>query len=389
MLLSQNKIVKTLDNHLLGMSLGTYVSSLQRFNQLNVAKQCLLAKSVGSGLWSRIRNRSAGNGKRSNTLDDVVYHDKNEIFITEEDEKRIGSKELELRNRAMLRRQALYQNQLPTEELAETHYMNMGVPDFSPELITANTFWVDYAKWTGEGIGPFLSQSVVASGEVTRFRINLLIQNFIYATKKLCKVIFVLAIVDLPLGEPAKPEMSDPFTPRSHLKHIGACGSPMPITQGTVVITNQCASILTQPISTPSCTDVIILTHTSSSRQRVELFVQVPAGAIPIKGRYTVTQLVDLSPFSIWQTARCDHMKAGVYSLMMHAHITGEYLFYFPETGSYPHLSAYVSKSGELLARSSPTTIVVTNKYNPIDRTSWATIVSRGSTRDVLDQEPK
>ncbi|RUS29327.1 hypothetical protein BC938DRAFT_480792 [Jimgerdemannia flammicorona] len=186
--------------------------------------------------------------------------------------------------------------------------MNMGVPDISPELITANTFWVDYAKWTGEA------------------------------------------------------------NPTKCLKHIGACGSPMPITQGTVVITNQCASILTQPISTPSCTDVIILTNTSSSRQRVELFVQVPAGAIPIKGQYTVTQLVDLSPFSIWQS---------------------EYLFYFPETGSYPHLSAYVSKSGELLARSSPTTIVVTNKYNPIDRTSWATIVSRGSTRDVLDQEPK
>ncbi|RUS29326.1 hypothetical protein BC938DRAFT_480791 [Jimgerdemannia flammicorona] len=45
--------IQTLDNYLLGMSLGTYVSSLQRFNQLNVAKQCLLSRPFDSELFEQ------------------------------------------------------------------------------------------------------------------------------------------------------------------------------------------------------------------------------------------------------------------------------------------------------------------------------------------------
>jgi len=66
-------------------------------------------------------------------------------------------------------------------------------------------------------------------------------------------------------------------------------------------------------------------------------------------------------------------------------YLADKYLFYFPEIGSFPHIPVFISKSGELLAYSISTTVVVTSNPKPIDKKSWTTISSRGSTQDILD----
>ncbi|RUS19884.1 hypothetical protein BC937DRAFT_86775 [Endogone sp. FLAS-F59071] len=437
----QNKIYKTfLDDYLLEVPLDGYASRLYRFNKLNVAEQCLLIKKLGGAeqidfaraLEDIVRTAPSKVEKLEQLFNTVLAgsaldNDKEGIVSpcyeprspryspcspsyspcspsyspcspsyspcspsyspgsvvldggeergaeeTEVKRKRFRDKELNLRQIALNRRQALYQSQGPTEELAETYYWNLGVIETQRSgLISANPFWVDYVKSVGETTGPFLSE------------------NFIYATGNFTEVMFALALIDLPIGEPAEAEVivkNGLVTFRSATpalifhKELKQC-SPNTSSKSIIVVQNyfedqdrfhnddnQKVRKYIDP------TDLrrfviygchIVLTNIKSTRQTVEIFMQVPIGAIPTKGcQYITTQLVAIEPFSIWQD---------------------EYLFYFPETGLFTHIPVYISKSGELLAHSTATTVTITNNPKPIDNTSWASISSYGSTQDVLD----
>ncbi|RUS19243.1 hypothetical protein BC937DRAFT_87784, partial [Endogone sp. FLAS-F59071] len=431
----QNKIYKTfLDDYLLDIPLGGYGSSLRHFNKLNVAEQCLLIRRLGDTeqvyfaraledivkagstnieQYERLFNTVLAGSALDSNKEKMTSESRRSLalfssmdasmaasmpapvgagcvlvgssYLKEEDEDEDDDMGfglfddghrgdlLDLRQLALSRSQALYQSQGATEELAETYYWNRGVRETENSyLISANPFWVDYSKWVGETAGPFLSK------------------NFVYATGSFTEVMFALALVDLPTGEPAEAEViikNELVTFRSITpalifhKELKQC-SPNAHNTSMIVIQNyfedherfyydhdsQKARKYIDP------TDLrrfviygchIVLTNIKSTRQTVEVSMQVPIGAIPIKGRpYITTQLVDIEPFSIWQD---------------------EYLFYFPETGLFPHIPVYISKSGELLAHSTATTVVITDNPKPIDRTSWASISSRGSTQDVLD----
>ncbi|RUS24414.1 hypothetical protein BC938DRAFT_473612 [Jimgerdemannia flammicorona] len=450
----QNKIHRTfLDDYLLDMPLNAYISSFQRFNQLNVAEQCLLVKKIGGEsehartledavkdapidrkefeqLFGTVLAGSALNEvneisdfqpqatasyvgsagfdvatsalvnnadrdrdrirsqvmKNNEECDQDIefglfdcYDDAEDAEMEVEESKPATNAEevkhtglLKLRQLALSRRQALYQNQRPTEELAETHYWGLSVRATTPKLVTVNAFWADYAKWTGKEAGSFLSE------------------NFIYATKNFTEIMFVLALLELPLNEPVEPEIvakdarvSFRSTTPAVIFHkelkqcsISASDRSILVIQNYFVDADRIYYEYDDNKTGRKYIDPkdfrrhivygchIVLTNTSSIRQTIELFFQIPVGAVPVKeSQYIVTQLVDMKPFTIWQD---------------------EYFFYFPKTGSFPHLPVYVSKSGELLAHSPTTTVIVTDKPRPIDRTSWTTIAIHGSSEDVL-----
>lgn len=109
----------------------------------------------------------------------------------------------------------------------------------------------------------------------------------------------------------------------------------------------------------------IVVTNPTSSRQKLDVLVQIPKGAIPVLGkRATATSRIAMEP----------------YSTQRH-----EVFFYFPATGSFPCYPAHVSKSAEVIAHAEGFTCKVVDKLSKVDETSWAYISQWGTPEQVLE----
>ena len=108
----------------------------------------------------------------------------------------------------------------------------------------------------------------------------------------------------------------------------------------------------------------VVLTNPSGNRQRLQVLLQIPIGAMPVgSGFYTRGVYVVLEPYSTQKL---------------------EYYFYFPATGKYPHYPVTVARNDQVVAAAAPFTFNVVERLTRIDKTSWAWLSQNGAPEEVL-----
>ena len=108
----------------------------------------------------------------------------------------------------------------------------------------------------------------------------------------------------------------------------------------------------------------IVLTNPTSSRQKIQLLLQIPHQSLPTNGgKATKTIDLEVDPY---------HTQSV------------DYFFYFPASGEYEHFPAHVSNSERLLASASPKTLTVVDKPTRVDRQSWDYVSQFASSDEVL-----
>ena len=109
----------------------------------------------------------------------------------------------------------------------------------------------------------------------------------------------------------------------------------------------------------------IVVTNPTSSKKKVEVLLQIPAGALPVAdGQYTHSIHLDLDPY---------HTQ------------TLEYRFYFPLPGKFAHYPVQVAGEWRGARLSRPRSCSTSSsELTKIDKQSWDYISQYGSEDDVL-----
>jgi hypothetical protein len=108
----------------------------------------------------------------------------------------------------------------------------------------------------------------------------------------------------------------------------------------------------------------VILTNPTANPQKLELLMQIPAGALPVQnGFYTKSVFMNLAPYSTNST---------------------EYFFYFPLPGEYAHYPVQAAKNEKIVAFTQPETLIVVEKLTKADTASWDYISQNGTADEVI-----
>lgn len=108
----------------------------------------------------------------------------------------------------------------------------------------------------------------------------------------------------------------------------------------------------------------VFASNPTPHKRRVQLLLQVPAGAIPVvKAAATRTVSLELEPFA---TARLD------------------YAFYFPASGDFAHCPVHATEKGVAVAHAEPRRMQVAATPSRVDTTSWDDVAQRGTAEAVL-----
>lgn len=109
----------------------------------------------------------------------------------------------------------------------------------------------------------------------------------------------------------------------------------------------------------------IILTNPSPRPQQVELFWQIPAGAMPLGGGLASdSRAVTIKPFAVELIS---------------------YEFYFPLPGDFVHYPACVASDGRVVGRGEPRSFQVVEVPSTIDEASWEAIAQSGSAEQIAE----
>ncbi len=253
-----------------------------------------------------------------------------------------------------------------TMEWAESNYFHLVIEQQTPGVITTNSFWKDLAAH--DPADPFYST------------------NMAEATHTMHEMLAALALLDLP------------FTAGDHKTNFkGAqmtltAASPMIVYHEEIQPATKVAehsSILVSEnffrngdrfriengeqidkfVSEEFLIDTvygcqIVVTNPTSSKKKVDVLLQIPAGALPVSnGQFTRSVHIDLEPY---------HTQ------------TLEYYFYFPLPGKFAHYPVQVATGGEVLAFAAPFTFNAVRLLTNIDKQSWDYISQYGTPDDVL-----
>jgi len=108
----------------------------------------------------------------------------------------------------------------------------------------------------------------------------------------------------------------------------------------------------------------VVVTNPTSSRRKLQVLTQVPAGAIPVsKGKDTRTFYILLEPYRTQ---------------------TFDYFFYFPAAGDFAHYPVHVARRGELVAFAEAAKLHVVTKLTKVDKASWEFVSQNGTSDEVL-----
>jgi hypothetical protein len=260
----------------------------------------------------------------------------------------------------------LYQKLDKTQEWAENNYYHLAIGSQNAQLVTVNAFWNDYARRDADKA--FFSR------------------NFTDASRNLTEILFALAVLDLPFE--AKPhksdfkdgemnlvagssmvvfheeirvaEMADGETPVLVSQNFFRNNDRFRIIEGERVDKYVSEEFLTHTVY--GCQ--IVVTNPTSSRQKLNVLVQVPQGAVPVlNSKYTRSVPMNLNAFSTQ---------------------TLEYHFYFPMTGEFPHYPVHVAKSEQLIAFAPAKKLNVVKTPSILDKQSWDFVSQDGTEEDVI-----
>lgn len=275
-----------------------------------------------------------------------------------------GRGEKDARVRGRMRQ--FYQKLDTTQEWAENNYWHLPIERQVADLITINPFWRDYANHRRQG--PFLSR------------------NLAYASNSFPEMMFALSVLDLPF-EADKPEVkfegarmrlagkAPSVAFHKEIKPVEPSAERVPVLvsqnyfrdddrtreeNGEQVDKYVTGEFLVNVVY--ACQ--VVLTNPTSSHQKLDLLLQVPTGAIPVRnGFYTRGRHVELSSYNTESI---------------------EYAFYFPAPGTFPHFPAHVARNEQLIASAEPAKLKVVRELSEVDRTSWAWISQNGTEKDVF-----
>lgn len=268
-----------------------------------------------------------------------------------------------------LRQQArqLFRRLDRTQEWVENNYYHLPIEQMTGKLVTVNRFWKDYAQRDLEL--PFFSE------------------HFAEAVGSFPEMIFALAVLDLPFE--AEDHQIDvegnsltlvPGSPaivlHREVKPAGdvAGQTPVLVTQNFFRLDDRYSRVDGEQID-KFVTDEflvhtvygcqVVLTNPGSAKQRLDVLLQVPVGAIPVnKTRYTRNVHVDLAPY---HTQRI------------------EYFFYFAADGEYRHYPVHVARDEQVIAAVEPVVLKAVTEPSRLDLASWAHVSHNGTRGEVFE----
>jgi hypothetical protein len=253
-----------------------------------------------------------------------------------------------------------------TREWAENNYYKQPIKEQNADLIKINAFWKDYAE--NPVNQPFYSK------------------HFIYATRNFAEMMLALAVLDLPF------QSAQHESDIRELAFTLKAGSPMivfhkqikpvaPADQTSPILIHQNYFQSTDPFvydgneqhdkfvkdeflfRTPYGCQIVVGNPTSS-RQKLQILLQIPNGAIPVQsGFYTKSVPMTLEPFATRKF---------------------EYHFYFPQAGKFRHYPVQVTKNEAVLTSAIPGVLNVVEALTQLDKSSWEYISQNGSDKEVL-----
>ena len=266
--------------------------------------------------------------------------------------------------------QAGFQELEKTKEYTERHYFEVIGKTVH---IPLNKFWVDVAKHLVEN---GLSKP-------------LLTQNFIYSHSSLTELIATLALLSLPFkpkahsytnyeGRGLQIEAASDFIIFS--KAVTEADSDL---KGEILITQRFFDVqdryteseeepglqvekeVDQYIINKIYGSTVIVTNSSSSRQQLQVLVEVPEGSIPVNSLdYTKSHNITLNAFTTQ---------------------TIEFLFYFPQVGKFKVNPPNVSKRGKVVAVGKVIEVEVKLEKTYATLETLSAVLTKGSQEDVLN----
>lgn len=343
--------------------------------KMDLADEMLSSRSVGGAMMAEMAAPPAcaapapmpAKSMRSAKKESSRSRDEAEESAAECDDEGGGGEDLKRRAQV----QQFFRKLDRTQEWAENHYWHLKFDEMGPELIEPNAFWNDYAKHLAAhpgGAPAFLSRHLALP------------------TGSFSEMMFALAVLDLPFST-ATPTVT--YQGARMLLTAGAAQVAFhqeikpatPSTEpGALLVTQHylrhddrstwdgneqhdkyvVGEFLTHVVYVCQ----VVVTNPTSARQRLDLLLQIPRGAIPVAGALMTRGLrIDLDAY-------------GTHRL--------EYAFYFPTPGTFPHFPVHVAKSGVLVAHEAAGRLTVVREPSVIDRTSWAWISQHGDTDVVL-----
>ncbi len=253
-----------------------------------------------------------------------------------------------------------------TQEWVENNYYRLPIEQQNAGLVSVNAFWNDYAQHDGKG--GFLSP------------------NLAEASRNFTEMMFALAVLDLPFTA------GEHKTEAQKSRFALTAGSPMvvfhkqireaaPDPQKPTILVSQNFyrhgeryrqvgnEQLDNFISDEFLTHVVygchvVITNPTSARQKLDVLLQVPRGAIPVQsGQYTRSVHIDLEPYRTQ---------------------TFDYLFYFPAAGKLAHYPVHVARNEKLVQAAQPFSFNVVDKPTKIDTASWDYLSQHGTEDQVI-----
>jgi hypothetical protein len=315
---------------------------------------------------SKSRNELAkGLARESRKLLEVAEEEVEEESLEEDDADANKKKADFLRRKDA---NELYRSPDPTRAHVEHNYWHRRNHEHVAQLIQVNGFWRDFALAPADQ--PFLSTHVTE------------------ATNSFAEMMMALAILDLP------------FASGKHISKIEGgrltmdAGSSLLLVRKELVETKVGAADKTAPVLVSQnyyrldepyrfegnqrfdayvtgefLVDVaygcrVVVTNPTSSPRKLDLLMQIPQGAIPVKGGF--------------------YTKGVAVSLAAYATSSFEYAFYFPAPGTLPHYPVHVARDGNLVAFEAPRELLVVPEPSKIDKTSWQYVSQNGTNAQVL-----
>ena len=280
----------------------------------------------------------------------------------EETRDRALGEDAQRRNRV----RRLYRRLDKTEEWVENNYYHLPIEQQVADLVTVNAFWKDYAE---HGAEPgFLSPHIAE------------------AANSFTEMMMAMAVLELP------------FKPGEHKTATEAAKWSLTPANGAVVFhkeireargkgeeqailvsqsffahndryrfenNEQFDKFVTDEFQTARVYGAqIVLTNPTSTRRKVDVLLQIPAGAVPVLNGFVTRSL---------------HRQLDPYSTQ-----TVEYYFYFPQSGHYPHYPVHVAQNEELIAFTKAFEFNVVETLTQVDRDSWPYVSQHGTDTEVL-----
>lgn len=262
----------------------------------------------------------------------------------------------------------------PTKEWAENNYHKLRIVDQNAELVPVNAFWRDYAAWVAAGSkGAFVSTNVAEAGG-----------NF-------TEVMLALAVLDLPF------EAAKHVTKAEGGQFTLTAGGPCIVyhkeikpavtdgeAQGQLLVSQsffrqgdryrqEGNEKFEKYVTDEFLTGVtygtnIVVTNPTSSPVKAVVLLQIPQGALPVRGsKATDSRQIRLDPYTTQ---------------------TFEYHFYFPITPAkadlkFAHFPVNVATSNTA-AGAKPFEFHVVSRLTQVDKASWDYISQYGTDAEVF-----